>query len=195
MELVRLQSQKVLERWAIDAQDVELGEVLGQGAFSVVRAGTWQDGNSKVEVAVKQIPLLDKDITTEQWQRLLQEAVVMAKASERCRFACRLYGTCFLPGYFCLVMKRYVTSLDKELRKYPDRKAPQANVNQWMLDICRGVVEMHNQNIILRDLKPANILLDEYGGAILADFGIARIVETTFAPLQTTTKAGTIAYM
>jgi serine/threonine protein kinase len=76
-----------------------------------------------------------------------------------------------------------------------DRKAPQANVNQWMLDICRGVVEMHNQNIILRDLKPANVLLDEYGGAILADFGIARIVETTFAPLQTTTKAGTIAYM
>jgi serine/threonine protein kinase len=75
------------------------------------------------------------------------------------------------------------------------RKAPQANVNQWMLDICRGVVEMHNQNIILRDLKPANILLDEYGGAILADFGIARIVETTFAPLQTTAKAGTIAYM
>jgi hypothetical protein len=70
-------------------------------------------------VAVKQIPLLDKDITTEQWQRLMQEAVVMAKASERCRFACRLYGTCFLPGYFCLVMKRYVTSLDKELRKYP----------------------------------------------------------------------------
>ncbi len=68
---------------------------------------------------MKQIPLLDKDITTEQWQRLLQEAVVMAKASERCRFACRLYGTCFVPGYFCIVMKRYVTSLDKELRKYP----------------------------------------------------------------------------
>jgi hypothetical protein len=53
MEEVRLQSQKVLERWAIDAQDVELGEVLGQGAFSVVRAGTWQDGNSKVEVRIK----------------------------------------------------------------------------------------------------------------------------------------------
>ncbi len=43
----------MLERWAIDAQDVELGEVLGQGAFSVVRVGTWQDGNNKVEVRVK----------------------------------------------------------------------------------------------------------------------------------------------
>jgi hypothetical protein len=53
MKEVRVQSQKVLERWAIDAQDVELGEVLGQGAFSVVRAETWQDGNSKVEVRVK----------------------------------------------------------------------------------------------------------------------------------------------
>jgi hypothetical protein len=53
MEEVQLQSQKVLECWAIDAQDVELGKVLGQGAFSVVRAGPWQDGNSKVEVRVK----------------------------------------------------------------------------------------------------------------------------------------------
>jgi hypothetical protein len=53
MEKVQLQSQKVLECWVIDAQDVELREVLGQGAFSVVRARTWQGGNSKVEVRVK----------------------------------------------------------------------------------------------------------------------------------------------
>jgi serine/threonine protein kinase len=76
-----------------------------------------------------------------------------------------------------------------------DRKAPQADVDQWMLDICQGVVEMHNQNIIFRDLKPSNVLLDEFGGAILADFGIARIVENTLASLRTTTSAGTASYM
>jgi serine/threonine protein kinase len=76
-----------------------------------------------------------------------------------------------------------------------DRKAPQADVDQWMLDICQGVVEMHNLNIIFRDLKPSNVLLDEFGGAILADFGIARIMENTLASLRTTTSAGTASYM
>ncbi|KAH9536217.1 hypothetical protein CY35_17G097000 [Sphagnum magellanicum] len=189
------QFSKVLERWVIEPQDLELGEVLGRGGFGVVSAGTWRDGESKVQVAVKQIPMLHKEVPTQDWQKLLQEAAVMAKASERCKFSCRLFGICLMPDHICLVMKRYVTSLDNKLKKFPDRKAPQADVDQWMLDICQGVVEMHNQNIIFRDLKPSNVLLDEFGGAILADFGIARIVENTLASLRTTTSAGTASYM
>jgi serine/threonine protein kinase len=146
-------------------------------------------------VAVKQIPMLHKEVPTQDWQKLLQEAVVLAKASERCKFSCRLLGICLTPDHICLVMKRYVTSLDNKLKKFPDRKAPQADVDQWMLDICQGVVEMHNLNIIFRDLKPSNVLLDEFGGAILADFGIARIMENTLASLRTTTSAGTASYM
>ncbi len=44
------QFSKVLERWVIEPQDLELGEVLGRGGFGVVSAGTWRDRESKVEV-------------------------------------------------------------------------------------------------------------------------------------------------
>jgi hypothetical protein len=44
------QFSKVLERWVIEPQDLELGEVLGRGGFGVVSAGTWRDGESKVQV-------------------------------------------------------------------------------------------------------------------------------------------------
>ncbi len=59
--------------------------------------------------------------------------------------------------------------------------------------IARGLDKAHAQGIIHRDLKPDNILFDEDDNAYIADFGIAKLAETTTNLTQGI--IGTPAYM
>ena len=53
----------------------------------------------------------------------------------------------------------------------------------------------HSRGIVHRDIKPSNILIDERGNCLLADFGIAKMVEGTAQFTQTGGIIGTPAYM
>ena len=50
-----------------------------------------------------------------------------------------------------------------------------------LLGIIRGLVYLHSKRIVWFDCKPGNVLLDHTGRvAKIADFGMARILESTF---------------
>jgi serine/threonine-protein kinase len=60
--------------------------------------------------------------------------------------------------------------------------------------IAAGLDYAHEKGIIHRDLKPGNVLMDEKGNAYLADFGIAKVIEST-AQWTGSGVVGTPAYM
>ncbi len=84
-------------------------------------------------------------------------------------------------------------SLDKKLE---DNKGPldEQQVIQWMMQVCEALSYIHSLNppIILRDLKPGNIMVMPDGNIQLIDFGIAR----RFDPNKRTNteNLGTISY-
>jgi len=46
-------------------------------------------------------------------------------------------------------------------------------------EVCRGMDYLHKRKIVHRDLKAANLLMDETGTVKIADFGVARVMDTT----------------
>jgi len=65
----------------------------------------------------------------------------------------------------------------------------------WVRQILRGLEYLHGQTIIHRDIKGANILVDNKGGIKLSDFGVSKKVEDTLPKNHRPSLQGSVFWM
>lgn len=149
--------------------------VLGQGGFGKVYKGVLPD-NTKV--AVKRLT----DFESPGGDTAFQREVEMISVAVH-RNLLRLIGFCTTPTERLLVypfmQNLSVASRLRELKPgdpvldWPSRK-------RVALGTARGLEYLHehcNPKIIHRDVKAANVLLDEHFEAVVGDFGLAKLVD------------------
>lgn len=50
---------------------------------------------------------------------------------------------------------------------------------RWGMQICEGLADAHEAEVVHRDIKPDNIMITERGDVKLVDFGLARFLDVT----------------
>ena len=150
--------------YQIRYQDLEYGAELGRGSFGIVRRGRWQH----MDVAIKE--LMDPQVL----QNFEQEVAVMASLHHS--NVIHLCGACLDPGHYSLVMEYMPKgSLYKVLHNSSE---PLPWPQRWQIayDVARGILHLHQHNpeILHRDLKSLNVLLDANYVAKVSDFGLSK---------------------
>jgi serine/threonine protein kinase len=158
-------------RRVTDAPDLlgtkyELVELIGRGGMGAVYRVNDTELGRQVAMKVLAAP----DPTGELSARLQQEA----------RFLARLEHPGIVPVYdvgtlgdgrpYCVMKQVHGRPLDAWLASGPSLTAALQLVER----ICETVAFAHAHGVIHRDLKPPNIMVGEYGEAMVMDWGVAK---------------------
>ena len=144
----------------------QLGDCLGRGAFgSVYRALNWSTGET---VAIKQVKL--GDLPRNELTGLMQEINLLKNLNHA--------NIVKYHGYVKSVENLYIIleycengslhSICKNFGKFPENL-----VSLYTSQVLQGLLFLHEQGVIHRDIKGANILTTKEGLVKLADFGVA----------------------
>lgn len=172
---------------SVIANRYEILKLLGEGGMGAVYKA--QDRELDRTIALKVIrPELAGNV--EVIQRFKQELLLARKITHR--NVIRIFDL-GVTDKFKFITMEYVEGRDLHSILKERALSPEESVN-IIRQVCEALAVAHAEQVVHRDLKPHNIMLDATGRACVMDFGLARSLETS-GMTQAGTLMGTPAYM
>lgn len=151
---------------------------LGSGAFGQIYLGRWREQ----ALVIKSI---EGDFSEEDRAQFIREVKIMSQCRDR--NVTQFYGASLEPkGRACILMEHMERG---SLYQVLEKPLPPPLQKQMALEIARGLQYLHAREILHRDLKSANILVNADYHAKLSDFGLSHTRAISVKTTQRRSKA------
>ncbi|XP_031751649.1 kinase suppressor of Ras 1 isoform X2 [Xenopus tropicalis] len=156
------QTSVYLQEWDIPFEQIELGELIGQGRWGKVFRGKWHG-----EVAIR---LLEIDGNNQDHLKLFKKEVMNYRQT-RHENVVLFMGACMHPPHLAII-----TSFCKGRTLYSFVRDPKTSLDinktrQIAQEIIKGMGYLHAKGIVHKDLKSKNVFY-ENGKVVITDFGL-----------------------
>ncbi|KAF5449035.1 hypothetical protein F2P56_029523 [Juglans regia] len=157
--------------WEIDPKHLKFENKIASGSYGDLYKGTYYCQ----EVAIK--VLKPERVDSDMQREFAQEVFILRKV--RHKNVVQFIGACTKPPSVCIVTEfmsggSVYDYLHKQKGVF---KLP--SLLKVAIDVSKGMNYLHQNNIIHRDLKAANLLMDDNEVVKVADFGVARVKPQT----------------
>mmetsp|Transcript_108653 Transcript_108653/g.308018 ORF Transcript_108653/g.308018 Transcript_108653/m.308018 type:complete len:372 (+) Transcript_108653:189-1304(+) len=166
--------------------DFDLRATVGVGTFGRVRVVKVKGSADRTPLALK-IMKKSEVLRLKQLEHVKAETAILAKIHHP--FIVNLLATFQDETRLYLVLE-YVNGGELFSRLRNEGRLPELEARFDSAEICLAFEYLHSKNVIYRDLKPENLLIDSDGFIKVTDFGFAKVIED-----RTWTLCGTPEYL
>ena len=137
-------------------------EEVGRGKFSVVYKGRKKKSIDYVAV---------KSIEKNRRKKVLNEVRIFHSLKNR--HILKFYNWYETRNHLWIIFE-YCAGGDLFQLIEQDKKLPEETIKKFGRDLAQGLYYLHSNSIIYADLKPSNVLMNEYNTLKLCDFGLSK---------------------
>jgi len=146
-----------------------INKIIGKGKFSSVYSAFNID-NPNISYAIK---IIKMNKINDQLKSKLKSEIDILKKIEHPNII-KMNDSFYYDGILYIVFDKYKNDLEFELNN--NKSIIISNKVNWINQLLLGIIYLHSNNIIHRDLKAQNILLTDDLNVKIADFGFAKYI-------------------